>query len=449
MTCLCGQRVVVMGLGRFGGGAGAARFAVRQGADVLVTDTASADQLACGRTQLAGLPIEYRLGEHKVDDFKSADLIIVNPAVNRQKNRFLQAAAQAGVPTTSEIRLLVQCLPVRARTVGVTGTAGKSTVTAMISYVLSHEVGKDHVHVGGNLGGSLLNALDQIHDDDWVVLELSSFMLEGLAEDCWSPHIAVLTNFSPNHLDRHGTLDAYRSAKQGIFDHQGEADYAIMRGTDRAQFQLVQYGRPDSAILFEPTPDAYLKVALTVPGCHNRMNAVLACGAVRCAGVAWARAERLLSSFSGLPHRLQFVCTHGQVRYYNDSKSTTPESAHLALASFKSGIVHAILGGYDKGSDLVPLAGMAAQHCRAVYTIGATGQTIAAACVHASGGAEVLSCQTLQRAMAQMAGRLRRGDVVLLSPGCASWDQFDHYEQRGTAFIDAVRAHGGHRAPSD
>lgn len=448
MTVLSGQRVVVMGLGRFGGGVGAARFAVREGAKVLVTDTASPEQLVSARTQLMGMPIEYRLGEHKVDDFKSADLIIVNPAVNQHKNRFLQAAARAGVHTTSEIRLLTQRLPARSRTIGVTGTAGKSTVTAMIAHVLSQGIGEDRVHTGGNLGGSLLNSLDQIRSDHWVVLELSSFMLEGLAEDRWSPHIAVLTNFSPNHLDRHGSLNVYRSAKQSIFDHQDERDYAIMCRAERAQFYPSRHALPDHTILFEPTPDDDLAVELTLPGRHNQMNAVMACGAARCAGMTWPRAERLLSSFSGLPHRLQLVCTHGGVRYYNDSKSTTPQSARLALASFESGVVHAILGGYDKGSDLVPLAVFAAQHCRAVYTIGATGPSVATACEDASCETEILSCQTLQIAMAQIANRLRLGDVVLLSPGCASWDQFDHFEQRGDVFISEVRAQAAGRPPT-
>ncbi|MEE8459741.1 MAG: Mur ligase family protein, partial [Phycisphaerales bacterium] len=218
---LAGQRVTVMGLGRFGGGVGVARYLIKLGADVLVTDLLSRDDLADSLAQLDGLPIEYRLGEHNVSDFTTADLVVANPAV-KPDNRFLRAAQAAGVPVTSEIRLLVKALPNRLRTIGVTGTAGKSTVTAMIGHILKKAfpqppappgdqdtVAATNVWVGGNLGGSLLDRLDEIGKDDWVVLELSSFMLHGLREDKWSPHIAVVINISPNHLDWHGTFEHY------------------------------------------------------------------------------------------------------------------------------------------------------------------------------------------------------------------------------------------------
>ena len=446
MNTLRHKRVLVMGLGRFGGGAGAARFAAEQGAHVVVSDKAAAEQLAPALRQLDGLAIEYRLGEHRTEDFTGSDLIVVNPAVDPRDNAFLKAASEAGVPATSEIRLLAERLPVRQRTIGVTGTAGKSTVTAMIGHVLSAALGEGRVHAGGNLGGSLLTSLARIGAEDWVVLELSSFMLEGLALDRWSPAVSVLTNFSPNHLDRHGTIESYRAAKQAIFEHQEPGDQALMFRTDSAEFRAGEHGAGQQTILCEPDADARLRTGLLVPGRHNRLNAVLACTACECVGVSWDRAERLVSSFSGLPHRLQFVRDHTAVRYFNDSKSTTPQSARLGLASFEAGVVHAILGGYDKGSDLKELADVASTHCRAVYTIGETGPVIAAACTAAAGGAEVLGCETLDRAVAQITPRLRRGDVVLLSPGCASWDQFDNYEQRGAAFVEAVLNHTGEGA---
>ncbi|MEE9211608.1 MAG: Mur ligase family protein, partial [Phycisphaeraceae bacterium] len=209
---LSGKRVIVMGLGRFGGGAGAARFCAQRGANVLVTDLAGRDQLAQSLTQLQDLPIEYRLGEHRECDFTTADLIVVNPAINPRNNPYLHAAARARIPTTSEIRLLVAHLPDRRRTIGVTGTAGKSTVVAMIGHILRQAVGPDRVHVGSNIGGSLLDKLPAIQNDHWIVLELSSFMLDSLDQDAWSPGTAVVTNFAPNHLDWHGRVEDYTTA---------------------------------------------------------------------------------------------------------------------------------------------------------------------------------------------------------------------------------------------
>ncbi len=456
------MRVVVMGLGRFGGGVGVARYLVKQGADVLVTDLLEADKLADSLAQLDGLPIEYRLGEHNVSDFTTCDMVIANPAI-KPGNRFLRAAQAAGIPITSEIRLLVKALPSRLRTIGVTGTAGKSTVTAMIGHILNlalpqpsatpgdrSTTTRPKVWVGGNLGGSLLDKIDNIGPDDWVVLELSSFMLHGLREDHWSPHIAVVTNISPNHLDWHGSFDAYLADKQVIFDYQKDVDCAVLPGWQRQHFQLDADRWPDRVFDFdEPTEDRVraADMMIRLPGRHNVLNAEIATGACSFAGVDPKASKSALADFPGLPHRLQFVLEHNDVRYFNDSKCTTPEAAKLAIESFEPGTVHIILGGYDKGSDLQPLAGFAAQRCAGLYTIGATGDVIAATAKDASAGgglskgakASVVRCGELEAAVRQAVQCARPGHVVLLSPACASWDQFDHYEQRGERFIEWVK----------
>ncbi len=426
---LAGKRVVVMGLGRFGGGVGAARYAVRQGADVLVTDTDGADRLDDSLRQLEPLDIETRLGEHREDDFTSADLVIVNPAVDRQDNRFLRAAEAAGVALGSEIQLLTERLPNRRRTIGVTGTSGKSTVTAMIGHVLTAALGPDRVHVGGNIGGSLLERVDRIGRDHWVVLELSSFMLETLDRDGWSPGVAVVTNIAPNHIDRHGSMEHYVSAKQAILRHQQAQDTAILGGSV-GDWPLVAGVR--RRVIDESDYD----IELTLPGRHNRFNAMCALAAGEEIAVGGGNLSSSLADFIGLPHRLQFVTEFSGVRYFNDSKSTTPHSAELAIGSFPGGSVHAILGGYDKGSDLSGLARLAGAQCRAVYTIGATGEKIAASA--RDGAARVVQCNTLDRAVAAAVAAARQRDVVLLSPGCASWDQFENYEKRGDAFVEAV-----------
>ena len=437
---LAGKRVVVMGLGHFGGGTGVTRYLAQQGAQVLVTDSAPAERLRSSIAKLADLPIEYRLGRHDLHDLTHADLIVVNPAIDPRRNRFLHAATAANIAQTSEIRLLVERLPNRLRTIGVTGTAGKSTVTAMIGHILrqmpaTKSAVPPGVWIGGNLGGSLLEMLDRIQPDDWVVLELSSFMLQGLAEDKWSPHVAVVTNFSPNHLDWHETLDAYRRAKQVILDHQDpQRDVAILGPGILADFRpKVNNVRTHPA----PAPLA-AQLSLPLPGDHNLINGLVAADAVASAlGVDWTAATTALADFRGLPHRLEFICERSDVRYFNDSKATTPEAAQRAIGSFASGRVHAILGGYDKRTDLRSLATFAAQHCRAIYTIGTTGDAIGdAAAGHA---AELIRCESLNQAVAQADRRVQSGDVVLLSPGCASWDQFENYEARGERFTRLVR----------
>ena len=440
------KRIVVMGLGRFGGGVGVARFLATHGADVLVTDLQPADRLGQSLAQLDGLPIGYRLGCHVIHDFTDADLIVVNPAVDRRENRFLCEAMEAGVGLTSEMRLLISALPTGVGTIGVTGTAGKSTVSAMTGHILARGLGDGHVFVGGNLGGSLLDRIDQIQDGDWVVLELSSFMLEDLACMRWSPHIAVATNLTANHLDRHGSFEAYAKAKQVIFDYQTPSDYAVL-GPDIDQWLTPRAGRIDRVAGLPEAP-----IPLVIPGDHNQLNAVLAICAAGFAGVGVEQATQALSDFPGLPHRLQLVCEYNGIRFYNDSKSTTPQSSERAICSFdcvqkaeEAAGIHVILGGYDKGIDLAGLGRFAGQRCRGVYTIGATGDAVALAAQGGSAG--VFRCGSLDRAVESASRHARRGEVVLLSPGCASWDQFENYEQRGGAFVESILKYNTEREP--
>lgn len=453
---LAGKRVTVMGLGRFGGGVGVARYLVKQGADVLVTDTLPAEQLKESVAQLDGLPIEYRLGEHNVSDFTTCGLVVANPAV-KPDNRFLRAAQAANIPITSEIRLLVEALPNRLRTIGVTGTAGKSTTTAMIGHILrkaypqppappgdrstATATAAPWIWVGGNIGGSLLDHVDEIGPDDWVVLELSSFMLHGLREGAhfhgWSPHIAVVTNISPNHLDWHGSFVDYAADKRVILDYQDTDRGSAVFGP--GLHNTLDHRVRDMRFREQADVRANPRIELLLPGFHNQLNATLACDAAQCAGVDWVSAAQALADFPGLPHRLQFVLEHNGVRYYNDSKCTTPEAAELAIRSFEPGTAHIILGGYDKGSDLKPLAGFASEHCAGIYTIGVTGEVIATAAQAASAVCEVVRCETLDVAIREAVNRAKPGQVVLLSPACASWDQFDNYERRGERFIERVK----------
>ncbi len=431
---LSGKRVVVMGLGRFGGGVGVTRFLCRHGARVLVTDQLGADALEASLAQLDGLEIALRLGGHDESDFVQADLVVVNPAVKPRGNRYLAAAREAGVALSSEIRLLIRHLPRGVRTIGITGTAGKSTVTAMIGHGLKRLLPR--VWVGGNLGGSLLEDVEEIEPRDPVVLELSSFMLEGLSEDHWSPRVAVVTNLAPNHLDWHGTFEDYRDAKQSILNCQGPDDVAVL-GPGVAS--MLTTSRQTVRVVEER---ALRPVELAVPGRHNVINANLALSACEAVGVAASDVADALRDFPGLPHRLEWVGRLRGADCYNDSKSTTPQATQLALEAFERGKVHLIAGGYDKGSDLTGLAREAKAHCRAVYLIGDTGVKIARLAQDSTGGADIAVVGTLESAVEAAAERLRDGDVLLLSPGCASWDQFENYEQRGIAFKAWVAERG-------
>lgn len=481
---LRGKRITVMGLGRFGGGVGVTRYLVAQGADVVLTDSLSAEDLRDSLAQLAGLGFRTRLGGHDTKDFTDADLIVVNPAVDQRANAYLDAARARGVPTTSEMRLLIDALRARNanRTVGITGSAGKSTTTAMISHILDKTLSRSEapagtapaepprVWTGGNLGGSLLAQLPRIRPHDWIVLELSSFMLEDMrharlasAGDAdprlrlrdlgawrpWSPHIAVVTNLANNHLDRHGTMEAYALAKQEVFENQSSHDHAIVGSPIFRNLLTPRTSRVtwlDTFTNGAKTPE----IKLLIPGSHNVTNARLAIDTAVAAGIDRADAAAALADFAGLPHRLQFVCEHAGVRYFNDSKATTPDSAELGLRSFEPGIVHLIAGGYDKKSDLTPFARLAGERCRAIYTIGATGDAIASAAQSVAGasGCEVVRAGTLDAALAATVTRVRVGDVVLLSPACASYGQFTHFEARGAAFVEAVLKYTGEGAPA-
>jgi UDP-N-acetylmuramoylalanine--D-glutamate ligase len=419
-----GARVTVMGLGRFGGGLGVTRWLAARGADVLVTDTAPRERLEEAVSALeplvSGGAVTFRLGGHNVSDFTTCDLVVANPAVPEPwDDRFLRAARAAGRPITTEIRLLVERLD-RRRVIGVTGSAGKSTTAAMIHHLLVRS-GRD-ARLGGNIGGSLLGALEAITPETWIVLELSSAQLHWLGagagsddDEGFSPHVAVLTNIEANHLDWHGTLEHYVASKHNIFAAQRDGDHRI------------------TADDLDPAAG---DVTLAIPGAHNQRNALMAMIAVeRATGLPAADAAPLLADFPGLPHRLQRVAEVGGRACYNDSKATTPGATVLAIDAFeRPSLVHLIVGGYDKQIDLAPIADMAPR-LGGLYTIGRTGPAIAE---QAAGAGTVVECGDLATAVDAAFDRMAERDVLLLSPGCASWDQYDSYEQRGEAFCRLV-----------
>ncbi len=426
MPSLKGQRVTVMGLGRFGGGLGVAKWLHAQGAKVLVTDMASADALA---GPLGELPegIRTRLGEHLERDFIDTDLVIASPAVARPwNNPYLNTARDAGVHITTEIGLVIERLPDRTRVIGVTGTAGKSTTSAMIARAL--EAAGERTHLGGNIGGSLLDTA--IDERAFVVLELSSFMLHWLGQAAWSPGTAVVTNIAPNHLDWHEAFNHYEQSKRHIAAHQRDGDLLI---TDLW---------PDLNTATRVNPINNLPT-LTLPGTHNRINAATALATASSTldrhGISHERnvLANAIATFPGLPHRLQLVAHHAGVTFYNDSKCTTPEATSLAVDAIADRTprehIHLIAGGADKGVDLAPIA-VLARTLGSLHTIGTTGPSIR----ERAAGGRVTHDGTLDKAFSAAVGQASNGHAVLLSPGCASWDQFTNYEARGAVFAELV-----------
>ena len=425
---LRGKRVTVAGLGRFGGGIAVARWLVEQGATVLVTDQAPAEKLAESVAKLDGLPIEFRLGDQRETDFSGADLVVASPAIPPH-GEFLQAAHGAGVIVTTEIKLFVERCP--ATIVGVTGTKGKSTTTAMLGDILKRQF---TTHVGGNIGGSLLPALPTIDKTHLVVLELSSFMLHYLGPMRWSPHIAVVTYVGEDHIEWHGSVEAYVDAKRNLVRFQRPDDFLLACEEDSAALAFASHSKARAV----PYGVAGRKpFDLLVPGRHNQLDAQGAYAAAALLGVEWDTAQSALREFRGLNHRLQLVHeSEVGVRYYNDSIATIPKAAVLALESFPPRRVIQIVGGYDKGLALTPLANALVERAKAALCIGATGKKLVEMIGQSGlqGAADVYDCGDLATAMKLAKSIARPGDVVLLSPGCSSLDQFNNFEERGETF---------------
>lgn len=446
---LVGRRVTVMGLGLFGGGLGVARWLHAQGAHVRITDRRNAEVLAEALDALDPLRADGRLevecGQHTPDWFTRADLIVANAAVPTPwSNPLLCSARDAGVPVTTEIRLSIEALADR-RTIGISGSAGKSTTSAMTVEALQ-ATGRRAV-LGGNYGGSLLGNADAA-SADWLVLELSSAQLWWLSDEAadwsgqprlgWRPTIGALTNLAPNHVDWHGSVEHYLMAKAGVVpasgrlvtwfaadDPDAERAAAASVGTDRVWWRTT------------PPAVAMDGLSLAVPGAHMVQNARTALALLDRActidGQPQDRmaATRAINAFPGLPHRMQRIGEWNGVACFNDSKSTTPSATMCALEAFDDlSRVHLIAGGYDKHIDLSGIAGLAPR-LAGLYAIGQVQDQLT------TGGG--LRCGTLELAVQTALGRARPGDSILLSPACASLDQYPNFEHRGDHFIDLVR----------
>jgi UDP-N-acetylmuramoylalanine--D-glutamate ligase len=446
------KTVLVMGLGRFGGGVDAARFASKVAAKTIVTDMAKPEELGKALAELNDCPnIVYHLGGHKAEDFETADILVVNPAVN-PNNQLLKLAAQHGRLVTSQINIFFEMCP--SPIVAITGANGKSTTTALTAHLLRAGLGqKDfnftNVWLGGNIGNEpLLSVIDQIKATDIVVLELSSFQLEHLAQIKKAPHVSLITNLTPNHLDRHGTFEAYCAAKETMFSLQmldkKNPAVSVFNGDDPITTKWFNKYKDDSGRTCYLTKaddvTEMFRKAFPLPGKANLENLAGAMAIAKHFNVSDKHLLEAIPKFKSLPHRLELVATINDVRYYNDSIATTPQSVMVALDAFSQPKI-IIAGGYDKHIPFDELGEQMAQKAKAVILIGQTADKIRDAIRAVPKTTTIIEmADSMADAVAAAARLAEPGDVVLMSPACASYDMFENFQQRGQIFRDLVHA---------
>jgi UDP-N-acetylmuramoylalanine--D-glutamate ligase len=437
-----GKRVTVIGLGK--SGLAAAKLCARRGAKVTANDAKSAEALGTAAAELTALGIELRLGGHEGLDLGSQDLVVVSPGV--PSFAALDAAEQAGVPVVSEVELSVQSLKTEPEhVVAVGGTNGKSTVTSLLGAFFTAAGAR--TFVGGNLGEPLSEQADRTFDV--VVLEVSSFQMERVRS--FKPRAALLLNITDDHLDRYPDFAAYAHAKGNAFARQTEEDFAIVPVGDavcleqakRGQGRVVTFGaggdvdvRSD-AIVDTRSGEVYPRKELSLQGGHNALNvaaAIAAGGALRLPADVM---RDVLVDFPGLPHRMAFVRTVRSVRYYDDSKGTNVGASVTALLGVSEPKVVLIAGGKDKGGSYTPLVEALKKKGRAAVLLGEAAPLLRAAI---GDSVPVHIASSMEDAVRLAASLAHKGDAVLLSPACSSFDMFADYKERGDVFVRAVRA---------
>lgn len=447
MVKLTGKRVLVVGLAR--SGAAIARFLKSKGALVTVTDKAHAANLGERPNEMKALGIQTRLGDHKQEDFLSTDLIILSPGVPHTLPQ-IKMAMDSAITVMGEIELA--SMFIKEPIVAVTGTNGKTTTTTLVSLMLQ-ESGLS-VFTGGNIGKPLTEYALQTTPCDRVVVEISSFQLDTIKS--FRPRVAVLLNITEDHLDRYKDFNAYIRSKGRIFENQEKDDIAIINGDDPVSLGVSKvlqnrkyifgaFGSGYSAVIGRkkitlnlPGKDTMvLDLSHTrLPGSHNRENIAAAALATLAAGGTFEGVQRVVNTFEGLPHRIQYVGTVGNVDWYNDSKATNMDAVLRALDAFDSKLV-LILGGRNKGGNFLLLKDRILETTRTVVAIGESVREIKQAL---SPYIRVIEADSLEDAVSLAREEAHDGDRVLFSPACSSFDMFRDYEHRGRVFADAVKA---------
>ncbi|HVZ61751.1 MAG TPA: UDP-N-acetylmuramoyl-L-alanine--D-glutamate ligase [Terriglobales bacterium] len=453
------KRVLVVGLGR--SGVAAALFLKGMGARVTVSDSKSEFQLREEIPFLLNNGITVETGVHGTRTFQQQDLIVVSPGVPTGAPELVRARNN-GIPVIGEVEL-ASCF-LKGHLAAITGSNGKTTTTSLVGDVLAS--GGHRTLVGGNIGTPAISLVSETTAGSYTVLEVSSFQLETI--HAFRPEIAAVLNISPDHLDRHGSMEAYIAAKKRIFENQTEADWAILNADDSncaamaqgLRAQLCWFSRQkevdrgafvrDGHIVFRTSKADGGAVIMPVGeialrGAHNIENVL----AATCFGsIAGCRPEQIrntVKSFRAVEHRLEHVATIRDVHYYNDSKATNVDATMKAVEAFPANI-HLILGGKDKGASYSVLLPLLKDRVKRVYTIGAAAAKIES---EIAGATPVTSAATLEAAVQSASAHAVPGDVVLLAPACASFDQFENYEHRGRVFkqlVNQIASKTGNRA---
>jgi UDP-N-acetylmuramoylalanine--D-glutamate ligase len=459
---VAGKKILVVGIAR--SGIAAARLLASRGAVVTANDYKKEAELVKLESRLASDVAELRkagvhfvFGSHPEEIFLHADLIVLSPGIPANIAA-LQQARSAEIEIISEPELAGRFL--RGRNIGITGSNGKTTTTTLTGELM--KAAGANVIIGGNIGTALTSLVEKSNDDTWTVAELSSFQLETI--ESLRVHVAVVTNITPDHLDRHGTFENYVQAKHKIFKNQMPEDWAVLNRESQAVVEMIEELRINSQqVYFSVKPDSTNQIYLrdgqifttlltddgneiavmdikdiAVPGMHNVENIMAALGAVFCA--LRTRPDQLeplrevIRNFKGVEHRIEFVAEINGVKFYNDSKATNVDSTAKSLEAFERNVI-VILGGKDKGSDYTTLTPLIQQRVKQIVLIGEASDIIG---TQLAGLRPTLRATSMQDAVQKATEAASTGDTVLLAPACASFDMFNNYEHRGQVFKEAV-----------
>ena len=440
------KRVLVVGLARTG--VATALFCAGHNAVVTATESRAESELGDAPAKLRAAGVILELGGHTEKTFLAQDLIVPSPGVPAD-DKFLLLAKSKGITVWSEIELAYRFL--EGKLIGITGSNGKTTTTTLVHHILVN--GAMRAYLAGNVGTPLISEVEKMDAGSVAVAELSSFQLELIEK--FRPNIGALLNLTPDHLDRHKTMEAYAAAKARIFENQTELDAAILNADDAASAkyapkkpQVFWFSRQkrvaqgaclhgdEIVVMHHGKEDPVMKAAeIPLAGAHNLENVLAAVIIARLAGVDAATIAKAVKSFAGVEHRLEFVAEIRGVRFYNDSKATNVDATLKALDAFPGRIL-VILGGKDKGSDYTVLQKPLRERAILALLIGAAADMIER---QIGGSVAIERAGTLERAVEAASMAARSGDVVLLAPACASFDQFENYEQRGRVFKQLVR----------
>lgn len=450
MTNWNGTRTLILGAARQG--LALARWLSRHGSIVTLSDSRNEEQLALAKASLAGVNISWALGGHPLELLDHTDVLCLSGGVPLTLP-IVAEAIKRGIPLSNDSQIFMEVVP--CKTIGITGSAGKTTTTTLVGNMAKLAKG-DRAFVGGNIGDPLINYVDEMTAEDIAILELSSFQLDQMTI---SPNIAAILNITPNHLDRHGTMEAYASAKARILDFQSASDTAILgrddKGAwslrDRVKGKLMTFSMQDleeglngtyyhhDGLLSLRDGFAYVPLMLRekvqLRGDHNVANVLAAFAIGHAAGFTLDAMLEAVEDFRGVSHRLELVRELRGVRWYNDAIATAPERAAAAIHAFDEPIV-LMLGGRDKNLPWGDLAKLILERVDHVVVFGEAGEMIQKTvnAVAGEGSVDIRRAQTLKEAVTLAAEVASPGDVVLLSPGCTSFDEFKDFAERGESF---------------